>query len=57
MDSIRNVALLDRGADDIASRTLDTVLGPGYGIFAGSELQWARLRFSAERARWVASEH
>lgn len=57
VDSIRSVDLLDRAADDVTSQTLDTVLGPGYGIFAGDQLQWARLRFSAERARWVASEH
>jgi predicted DNA-binding transcriptional regulator YafY len=57
VDSIRSVNLLDRAADDIPSKTLDTVLGPGYGIFAGDQLQWARLRFSAERSRWVASEH
>ncbi|MDO9599909.1 MAG: YafY family protein [Azoarcus sp.] len=57
VDSIRSVVLLDRAADDITSQTLDSVLGPGYGIFAGDQLQWARLRFSAERARWVANEH
>ena len=32
------------------------VLGAGYGIFAGKDVQWATLRFSAERARWVAAE-
>ncbi|NMG70203.1 transcriptional regulator [Azoarcus communis] len=57
VDSIRHVELLDRKADDIPLPTVDTVLGPGYGIFAGSEIHWARLRFSAERARWVATEH
>ncbi|AYH45833.1 YafY family protein [Azoarcus sp. DN11] len=57
VDSIRQVELLDTVAKDIPNQTLDTVLGPGYGIFAGNELRWARLRFSAERARWVATEH
>lgn len=56
VDSIRSVALLDLAARDIPQDTIDAVLGPGYGIFAGSTLQWARLRFSPERARWVASE-
>jgi len=57
VDSIRHAELLDRTAKDVPSPTLDTVLGPGYGIFAGDQLQWATLRFSPERARWVASEH
>lgn len=57
VDSIRHAELLDRAAKDVPSPTLDTVLGPGYGIFAGNQLQWATLRFSPERARWVASEH
>jgi predicted DNA-binding transcriptional regulator YafY len=32
------------------------VLGAGYGIFAGQKVQWAELRFSPERSRWVAAE-
>jgi predicted DNA-binding transcriptional regulator YafY len=28
----------------------------GYGIFLGDNPQWAELRFTAERARWVADE-
>ena len=28
----------------------------GFGIFAGREVRYAKLRFSAERARWVADE-
>ncbi len=34
----------------------DGFIGQGYGIFAGNQVKWARLRFSAERARWVARE-
>jgi hypothetical protein len=35
---------------------LDQTLGNGCGIFSGKNVQWARLRFSPERARWVAAE-
>ncbi len=56
VDSIRQARLLEKAAREVPNKTLDTVLGPGYGIFAGDELQWARLRFSPERARWVAAE-
>lgn len=57
VDSIRRVELLERPAREIPRKTLDSVLGPGYGIFTGRKVQWARLRFSAERTRWVAAEH
>jgi len=56
VDSIRRCEVLEKPARDIASRTMLEVLGPGYGIFSGRDLQWARLRFSPERARWVSSE-
>ncbi len=35
---------------------LRSAVGPDYGIFSGGALRWARLRFSPERARWVAQE-
>ena len=28
----------------------------GYGIFTGRNMAWAKLRFTASAARWVASE-
>ena len=37
-------------------KTLDSVLGAGYGIFSGRKVQWAKLRFTPERARWVSLE-
>ncbi len=56
LDATRHVEVLDRAARDIAASKLDEVLGPGYGIFGGCKLQWAKLRFSPERARWVSLE-
>jgi hypothetical protein len=53
VDSIRKVELLETAAKDVPNKTLDTVLGPGYGIFAGEKLEGARLPFSPERARWA----
>jgi predicted DNA-binding transcriptional regulator YafY len=35
---------------------LDGFIGQGYGIFAGNEVRWATLKFSAERARWLSRE-
>ena len=56
MDSIRRAALLDSKARNVPDKTLDAELGNGYGIFAGRKTQTAVLRFSPERARWIASE-
>lgn len=56
VDAIESAQLLDKPALDVADAELDAVLGAGYGIFAGHAVLWATLRFSAERARWVAAE-
>ena len=56
VDAIRSASVLQTSAIDVPDGELDEVLGAGYGIFAGRRVQWARLRFSAERARWVAAE-
>ena len=56
IDAIRLATLIDRRAEDIAKRELDGILGAGYGIFAGAKVEWAKLRFSPSRARWVSAE-
>jgi predicted DNA-binding transcriptional regulator YafY len=56
LDGIRRAEILEIPARDVPEQTLDEVLGSGYGIFSGRRLQWARLRFSPVRARWVALE-
>ena len=56
VDAMRQVRVLDKAAIEVNEAELDAVLGAGYGIFAGKRVQWARLRFGAERARWVAAE-
>lgn len=55
-DSIRRVQVLARPAIDVPDAELDDVLGSSYGIFAGREVQWATLRFTPERSKWVAAE-
>lgn len=56
VDGVRGAEILDRPAREVSERRLDAVLGAGYGIFSGRRVNWARLRFSPERARWVALE-
>jgi len=56
IDGIRRIEILDTASKEIPLKTLDAYLLESYGIVRGGEAQRARLRFSAERARWVASE-
>ncbi|HUW37297.1 MAG TPA: WYL domain-containing protein [Rhodocyclaceae bacterium] len=56
VDAIRSAEILDTAARNVPEKTLDEVLGSGYGIFSGRRVQWAKLRFSPQRSRWVASE-
>lgn len=56
VDAITEARLLHAPAKEVSDTKLDALFGPSYGIFSGKRISWARLRFSPERARWVASE-
>ncbi|HMM54685.1 MAG TPA: transcriptional regulator [Candidatus Desulfobacillus sp.] len=56
VDAIRRAEIIEQTARNVPEKTLDAVLGAGYGIFSGRRVQRARLRFTPERARWVAQE-
>ena len=55
-DAIEHAEILDTKARDVSDKRLDEVLGSGYGVFSGDQIAWVVLRFTPERARWVASE-
>ena len=56
VDRLRETKLLDKIARDIPEKKLDAHFASGYGIFAGAPKHTAVLRFTPERARWVAEE-
>lgn len=56
VDALEQVEMLSTQARDIADKQLDEELSSGYGIFSGSDVHWAELRFEPQRARWVAQE-
>jgi predicted DNA-binding transcriptional regulator YafY len=56
VDALRAAEPRDIRAKGVAASELDEHLGSGYGIFAGREVQWAKLRFTPQAARWVASQ-
>jgi predicted DNA-binding transcriptional regulator YafY len=56
VERIREPRLLERAAKDIPEERLNRHFASSYGIFAGRAKRKALLRFSPERARWVADE-
>lgn len=56
VDRVRNAQELAQPAEAISNQELDEHFASAYGIFAGRANKTAVLRFSAERARWVADE-
>lgn len=56
LDAIERAEVLEKPARNVSAKTLDQVLGSGYGIFSGRRVSWAKLKFSPQRARWVSCE-
>ncbi|WP_119156683.1 helix-turn-helix transcriptional regulator [Caldimonas tepidiphila] len=56
IDAIEDAQPLETRARQVSIKQLEAQLDQGYGIFAGGEVKWARLRFSADTAQWVAAE-
>ena len=56
LDAVRDATALPQRAKDVPLATVKAELDGGYGVFAGRKLQRATLRFSADAARWVATE-
>jgi len=56
VDSILRAEMLKTPAHEVDPQTLEQEQGPGYGVFTGTVRDWAELRFTAMRARWVATE-
>jgi len=56
VDTISKPQLLDVPATDVDEALLERELASAYGIFSGAAQHRALLRFTPERARWVAAE-
>jgi predicted DNA-binding transcriptional regulator YafY len=57
IDGIQSIELLETKALEMSAKDLDAHLASGYGIFSGADVKTAKLKFSPERARWVAAEN
>ncbi len=56
VDRLREAKTLETRAKDITEKKLDAHFASSYGVFAGKPKHTAILRFTPERARWVAEE-
>jgi len=56
LDSITKAELLQQKTAEISEKELHENFAESYGIFSGKASQRAKLRFTPERARWVAGE-
>ena len=57
VERITSAKALPQRCRDVPDAQLDAHYASAYGIFAGEPEHTAVLRFTAERARWVADEH
>lgn len=56
VDAITDCEQVDIDAKELDSEQLRRSMQSGYGIFGGAVKEWARLKFTPERARWVKHE-
>ncbi len=56
IDAITKLEVMETEAKKVTTKAIDQALGNSYGIFNGAALGWAKLKFTPERARWVAGE-
>ncbi|MCU7890519.1 MAG: WYL domain-containing protein [Candidatus Thiodiazotropha sp. (ex Ustalcina ferruginea)] len=56
LDAIREAEQLDLPAREVSEAVLEKHFTVAYGIFSGKAENLARVRFTPQRARWVATE-
>ena len=57
IDAITRIKVLDTPMREVLDADINAAVDAGYGIFGGARKGWAMLKFTPERARWVAGEH
>ncbi len=56
IDALSQCEILPTPAKEMDADQIRQVMQSGYGIFGGHASEWAKLKFSPERARWVMNE-
>ena len=56
LDAIEAANIVKEPGISIEAALVDKLVGKDFGIFAGGDRQWARLKFTPVQARWVEAE-
>lgn len=56
LDAVEEAQTLERKARNLPLKRVEEEMDGGNGIFAGSKVSWAQLRFTADVAPWVSQE-
>jgi predicted DNA-binding transcriptional regulator YafY len=56
LDAIEDAHQTNETAVHVAVQQVDDLLGRDFGVYAGKDRQWAKLRFTPVQARWVEAE-
>jgi predicted DNA-binding transcriptional regulator YafY len=56
LDAMKDVTTAPGKAKEVPDEEIDEYVKGGYGIFSGSKVQWAELKFAPSVARYVALE-
>lgn len=56
IDAIRHAELVAAPTIELPQPELQEYFKKSYGIFSGTKIAWAKLRFTPERARWIYTE-
>ena len=57
IDAITQIKVLGTQVREVLDADINAAVDAGYGIFGGAPKGWATLKFTPERARWLAGEH
>jgi predicted DNA-binding transcriptional regulator YafY len=56
LDAIEEATALDMPARELPLEQVEAAMDAGYGIYAGAERQWARIRVTPTAAQWISRE-
>lgn len=56
IDAIQECEILEEDAIEVETKKIKDEVESGYGIFGGQASEWAKLKFSPSKARWISRE-
>lgn len=56
IDAIQECEILEEDTLEVETKKIKDEVESGYGIFGGQATEWAKLKFSSNKARWISRE-